>query len=177
MGARKRHTAEKRKEKKQITYTARLYNNPTSPQKARIVADLIRGVNVNKALVILEHTKREPAVKLHKLLKSAIANWQSKNEGTRIEDANLYIKEISIDGGRVLKRIKTAPQGRAARIKKRSNHIILTIDNRELAENNNEEIVATEEVPEVTEVTEEVTTAEQTEAKPKKVSKKSKIKE
>ena len=177
MGARKRHTAERRKEKKQITYTAKLYNNPTSPQKARIVADLVRGENVNRALSILENTKREVAEKLHKLLKSAIANWQSKNEGKRIEDSSLYIKEITIDGGRVLKRIKTAPQGRAARIKKRSNHIILTIDNRELIEMQNEEIVETEETSETPEVTDNVTTTDQKESKPKRVSKKSKIKE
>jgi large subunit ribosomal protein L22 len=148
MGARKRLSAEIRKEKKKTTYGAKLYNNPTSPRKARLVAELIRGVDVNKALNILENTKRESAEKMRKLLLSAISNWQSKNEGTRIEDASLFVKEISIDGGRVLKRIRTAPQGRAARIRKRSNHIYIIIDNREQIETSEEQITEETATPE-----------------------------
>jgi large subunit ribosomal protein L22 len=125
MGARKRISAERRKEIKKVTYGAKLFNNPASPRKARLVADLIRGEEVNRALSILQHTKRE--AKMHKLLLSAISNWQSKNDGVRIEDSDLFVKEITVDGGRVLKRIRTAPQGRANRIKKRSNHITITL--------------------------------------------------
>ena len=150
MGARKRLSAEVRKEKKKNTFGAKLYNNPTSPRKARLVADLIRGMEVNKALNVLENTSREPAVKIRKLLLSAISNWQNKNEGIRIEDSNLYVKEISIDGGRVLKRIRTAPQGRAARIRKRSNHIYLIVDNRELIEAV-EDVISGKTTPENTE--------------------------
>jgi large subunit ribosomal protein L22 len=94
------------------------------------MADLIRGVNVEKALHILQFSSKESAIKLRKLLLSAIANWQSKNEGIRIEESNLFVKEVFVDGGRQLKRIRTAPQGRAHRIKKRSSHITMIIDSR-----------------------------------------------
>ncbi len=104
-------------------YFAKLNNCPTSPRKMRLVADLVRGMNVEKALHILKHTPKEAAGKLHKLLLSAIANWQAKNEGVRMEDSNLYVKEVTVDGGRMLKRIQPAPQGRAHRIRKRSNHV------------------------------------------------------
>lgn len=107
---------------------AKLNNVPTSPRKMRMVADLIRGERVNRALGILKFEPKEGAARLEKLLLSAIANWQAKNEDERIEDADLYIKEIRVDGGRMLKRLRPAPQGRAHRIRKRSNHVTLVID-------------------------------------------------
>jgi len=130
MGSRKHISAEKRKEARKTMYTASLRNVPTSPRKMRLVADLVRGMNVEQALGVLEHTPKEPAKKLYKLLRSAIANWEAKNEGARIEDNQLYIKEIMVDSGRMLKRIQPAPQGRAHRIRKRSNHVTLVLDNR-----------------------------------------------
>jgi large subunit ribosomal protein L22 len=128
MGARKRHTAEKRKEEAKSQYQAILRNCPTSPRKMRLVTGLISGMPVNKALDILKFSPQEASRKLEKLLLSAIANWQSKNEGSRIEESNLYVKKISVDGGRTLKRLQTAPQGRAYRIRKRSNHVTLVLD-------------------------------------------------
>ena len=130
MGSRKHIRAEKEKEAKKSLYFAKLTNNPSSPRKTRLMADLIRGVNVEKALHTLQYSSKESAIKLRKLLLSAIANWQSKNEGVRIEESNLYIKEVFVDGGRQLKRIKTAPQGRAHRIRKRSSHITMILDSR-----------------------------------------------
>ena len=130
MGRRKRESAEARKEAKRTTYMAKLVNNPTSPRKTRLVADLIRGLDVDKALGILQYSPRESAPKMRKLLLSAIANWQAKNEGKRIEDNELYIKYIMVDGGRQMKRLRTAPQGRGYRIKKRSNHITMILGNR-----------------------------------------------
>lgn len=107
---------------------AKLRNVPTSPRKMRLIADLIRGERVNKALALLRYESREGSVRLEKLLLSAISNWQAKNEDTRLEDAELYIKEIRVDGGKMLKRFQPAPQGRAHRIRKRSNHVTLVID-------------------------------------------------
>ncbi|NLN72946.1 MAG: 50S ribosomal protein L22 [Bacteroidales bacterium] len=130
MGSRKRNKAEELKEAKKNIYMARLVNNPTSPRKTRLMADVVRGMEVEKALNILKFSSKESAPKLHKLLVSAIANWQQKNEGARIEDSNLYIKEIKVDGGRMLKRLRPAPRGRAYRIRKRSNHITLIIDSK-----------------------------------------------
>jgi large subunit ribosomal protein L22 len=130
MGARKRLRAEINKESKKSTYMARLVNNPTSPRKTRLMADLIRGMKVEPALNVLKYSSKESSEKLRKLLLSAIANWQQKNEGARLEDANLYIKEIFVDGGKMLKRIHTAPQGRAYRVRKRSNHVTLIIDSK-----------------------------------------------
>jgi large subunit ribosomal protein L22 len=135
MGARKRNRANSLKEERKTTYLAKLNNCPTSPRKMRLVADQIRGVEVNKALDILHFSPKEASIRLEKLLKSAISNWQQKNEGARLEDSDLYVKEISVDSGRVLKRIQPAPQGRAHRIKKRSNHVTLIIDS---LTNNNE---------------------------------------
>jgi large subunit ribosomal protein L22 len=143
MGSRKHISAEKRKEARKNIATAKLVNNPTSPRKTRLMVDLIRGVDVDKALAILQHSSRESAPKIRKLLLSAMANWQSKNEGKRIEDAQLFVKEVFVDGGRMLKRLRTAPQGRGYRIKKRSNHITLTVDSR-LA-------IAAETIPETSE--------------------------
>ena len=135
MGARKRIKANKVKEEKKNTYFAVLRNCPTSPRKMRIVADLIRGEEVNRALDILKFTKKEASGKLEKLLLSAISNWQNKNEGAKIEDANLFVKEVFVDSARVLKRLRPAPQGRAYRIRKRSNHITLVLDSKNLIEN------------------------------------------
>lgn len=130
MGKRKRESALARKEAKKTQYVAKLNNNPTSPRKTRLMADAVRGLDVEKALGILQYSRRESAPKLRKLLLSAIANWQVKNAGKRLEDSNLYVKEIFVDGGRQLKRLRTAPQGRGYRIKKRSNHVTLVIGSR-----------------------------------------------
>jgi len=131
MGARKRTSAEMMKEAKKQVAFAKLNNCPTSPRKMRLVAGLVRGVEVEKALHILKHSPQAAAIRMHKLLLSAIANWQAKNEGSRIEDANLFVKEVSVDSARMLRRIQTAPQGRAYRIRKRSNHVTLIIDNKQ----------------------------------------------
>ncbi|MBR1784439.1 MAG: 50S ribosomal protein L22 [Bacteroidales bacterium] len=130
MGRRKHNTAEAHKEAKKTLYIAKLMNNPTSPQKTRLVADLVRGVDVEKALGILQYNPRESAPKMRKLLLSAIANWQAKNEGARMEDAQLYVKQIMVDEGRTIKRMRTAPQGRGYRIRKRSNHITMILGSR-----------------------------------------------
>ncbi len=135
MGSRKHLKAEKLREEKKTQYFARLNNCPTSPRKMRLVADMIRGKDVDKALSILKYTKKEAAQRLEKLLLSAIANWQNKNEGVRIEDSNLYVKTIFVDSGRVLKRLRPAPQGRAHRIRKRSNHVTIFVDSRNKNEN------------------------------------------
>jgi large subunit ribosomal protein L22 len=128
MGARKRISAEKRKEEKKKTYQALLNDTPSSPRKMRYVVDMIRGVDVNKALDILKYSNKTPAKEVEKLLKSAISNWQAKNEGVRMEDSKLVVKEVFVDQGKTLKRISPAPQGRAYRVKKRSNHVTLIID-------------------------------------------------
>ncbi|MEX2513610.1 MAG: 50S ribosomal protein L22 [Cyclobacteriaceae bacterium] len=107
---------------------AKLKNVPTSPRKMRLVADLVRGKKVGQALSILKFTPNHGAIKLEKLLLSAIANWQAKNPDEKLEDADLYIKTIFVDGGRMLKRLRPAPQGRAHRIRKRSNHVTLIVD-------------------------------------------------
>ncbi len=107
---------------------AKLKNVPTSPRKMRVVADLIRGERVNKALSILRFEPKVGAGKLEKLLLSAISNWQQANEDAKIEEADLYIKSIAVDSGRMLKRLRPAPQGRAHRIRKRSNHVTVVID-------------------------------------------------
>jgi len=127
MGARKRNTAEQRKEAARSKYQAILRNCPTSPRKMRLVTGLISGLEVNRALDVLKYSKQEASRRLEKLLLSAIANWQSKNEGVRVEESNLFVKEISVDGGRAMKRLQTAPQGRAYRIRKRSNHVTLIL--------------------------------------------------
>jgi large subunit ribosomal protein L22 len=130
MGVKIKNRAEKRKEEKKSLYYARLNNCPTSPRKMRLIADMIRGKKVELALVMLKNSPQVSSERLYVLLKSAIANWQAKNEGVRLEESDLFIKEISVDSGRVLKRIRTAPQGRAHRIKKRSNHVTLFVDSR-----------------------------------------------
>jgi large subunit ribosomal protein L22 len=130
MGARKHNTAEQNKEAKKKLYFAKLNDCPSSPRKMRLVAELIRGKNVELALNILQHTPNYAAEKLFKLLKSAIANWQQKNEGVRMEDSHLFVKEVMVDEGRMLKRVQPAPQGRAHRVRKRSNHVTVIIDSR-----------------------------------------------
>mgnify|MGYP000987657360 FL=1 len=107
---------------------------PTSPLKMRIVADLIRGVEINKALGILRYSKKQASIRLEKLLRSAIANWEKKNEGERLEDNRLIVKEIFVNGGKMLKRVQPAPQGRAHRIRKRSNHVTIVVDKMEVKE-------------------------------------------
>ena len=127
MGIRKKQRAEAFKAaKKQVAY-AKLNNCPTSPRKMRLVADLVRGVEANKALQILKFNTKHASINLEKLVLSAVANWQAKNEGVSIEDAKLYIKEISVDSGSMLKRLRPAPQGRGHRIRKRSNHVTVVL--------------------------------------------------
>ncbi|MBN1186168.1 MAG: 50S ribosomal protein L22 [Bacteroidales bacterium] len=128
MGARKRQRANQRKEENKAQYYAILRDCPTSPRKMRLIADMIRGVEVNKALDMLKYNPKEASRKVEKLLLSAIANWQAKNEGSRIEDAQLFVGEIFVDQGRTLKRFQPAPQGRAHRIRKRSNHVTIFLD-------------------------------------------------
>lgn len=134
MGARKRNRANQRKEAKLNISYAELNNCPTSPMKMRIVADMIRGVEVNKALDMLKYSPKHATKKLEKLVMSAVSNWQTKNEGVRMEEAGLYIKEITVDEGRSLKRVQPAPQGRAHRIRKRSNHVYVVIGSHSAAE-------------------------------------------
>ncbi|HOO84426.1 MAG: 50S ribosomal protein L22 [Prolixibacteraceae bacterium] len=130
MGARKRNTANQRKEEKKQQYFAILRDCPTSPRKMRLVADMIRGMEVNKALDVLKFSSKEASRKVEKLLLSAIANWQAKNEEERLEDNNLIVSRIFVDSGRMLKRIQPAPQGRAHRIRKRSNHVTIYLDSK-----------------------------------------------
>ncbi|UGU14557.1 50S ribosomal protein L22 [Sinomicrobium kalidii] len=127
MGVRKRQRAEQIKEAKKSLAFAKLNNCPTSPRKMRLVADLVRGQKVEKALAILKFSQKEASRRLEKLLLSAIANWQAKNEDANIEEADLFVKEIRVDGGSMLKRLRPAPQGRAHRIRKRSNHVTLVL--------------------------------------------------
>ena len=115
-----------KKSRKNVAF-AKLNNCPTSPRKMRLVADLVRGVEVNKALQILKFNTKEASVRLEKLLLSAVANWQIKNEDARMEDSGLFVKEIQVDSARVLKRLRPAPQGRAHRIRKRSNHVTIVV--------------------------------------------------
>ena len=127
MGVRKRESAEARKAaNKQIAF-AKLNNCPTSPRKMRLVADMVRGAKVEKALQLLKFSNKEASRKVEKLVLSAIANWEAKNEDASLEDADLFIKEIKVDSGAMLKRLRPAPQGRAHRIRKRSNHVTVVL--------------------------------------------------
>jgi len=148
MGARKRLAAEKRKEANKTSYIAKLNNCPTSPRKMRLVADVIRGLEANKALDILQYTRKEAAKTLEKLLRSAISNFEQKS-GARAEDSQLIVKEVFVDGGRSLKRIQAAPQGRAHRLRKRSNHVTLILDTQNPELKN--ALAGKEQVEEVTE--------------------------
>ena len=127
MGVRKRETADARKEANKSIAFAKLNNCPTSPRKMRLVADLVRGQKVERALNVLRFSQKEASRKLEKLLLSAIANWQAKNAEASIEEAALFVKEIRVDGGMMLKRLRPAPQGRAHRIRKRSNHVTIVL--------------------------------------------------
>lgn len=128
MGQRKKIRAEKLKAEKRQTAIVRLNDCPSSPRKMRLVADMVRGMEVNKTLGVLRYSKQEASIKLEKLLRSAIDSWEKKNEGQRLEETPLCVKEIKVDGGRMLKRIQPAPQGRAHRIRKRSNHVTIIVD-------------------------------------------------
>ena len=130
MGVRKKNRAEALKEERKNVAFAKLNNCPTSPRKMRLVADIIRGEDVDKALHILKFNSKEASARLEKLLLSALANWEAKNEGARMEDSRLFVKEVTVDSGRMLKRIQPAPQGRAHRIRKRSNHVTLVLGSR-----------------------------------------------
>ncbi|MEX0998131.1 MAG: 50S ribosomal protein L22 [Flavobacteriaceae bacterium] len=136
MGVRKRERAEQVKEAKKNIAFAKLNNCPTSPRKMRLMADLVRGENVDKALNILKFSSKESSRRLEKLLLSAIANWQAKNEDASIEDANLFVQEIRVDGGTMLKRLRPAPQGRAHRIRKRSNHVTVVLGAKDNTQSN-----------------------------------------
>ena len=135
MGARKRIKAEKIKESRKDIAMAMLRNCPTSPRKMRLVADQIRGIDVQRALFILENSPKDASIRLEKLVRSALSNWQQKNEGERIEDANLFVEEVYVDGAKMLKRIQPAPQGRAHRIRKRSNHVTVVLGSKEVEAN------------------------------------------
>ncbi len=111
---------------------AKLNNYPTSPRKMRLLADLIRGLEVEKALGILQFNPKHPAVPMYKLLKSAINNWEQKNTDEKVEDAGLVVKTIMVDCGRVIKRMRPAPQGRGYRVRKRSNHVTIVVDSNNL---------------------------------------------
>jgi large subunit ribosomal protein L22 len=135
MGVRKKNMAAQLKEARKTQVMAKLTNCPTSPRKMRLVADQVRGVEVEKALQILKFSPKEASINLEKLLLSAIANWQAKNEDASIEDAGLFIKEICVDSAGMLKRLRPAPQGRAHRIRKRSNHVTLVLGNNNIESN------------------------------------------
>ena len=128
MGARKRLRAELLKETKKKTAIAELNNSTISPRKMRLVADMIRGMEVNKALNVLNHNAKDASLSLGKLLRSAIANWEDKNEGSDVSQEVLIVKTIDVAGGAMLKRVQPAPQGRAHRIRKRSNHVTIIVD-------------------------------------------------
>ena len=127
MGSRKKQMAETIKANRMNIAFAKLNNCPTSPRKMRLVADLVRGIKVEKALNILKFSQKEASRRLEKLVLSAVANWQAKNEDSDVEAASLFIKEIRVDSGTMLKRLRPAPQGRAHRIRKRSNHVTVVL--------------------------------------------------
>ena len=130
MGARKRIKADAMKEARKKIAFAKLNNCPTSPRKMRLIADLIRGMDADKALAELKLNPKEASGRMEKLLLSDLANWEAKNEGKRMDEANLYVSEVKVDSARMLKRVQPAPQGRAHRIRKRSNHVTLVVDSR-----------------------------------------------
>jgi large subunit ribosomal protein L22 len=130
MGKRKREMADAMKEARKTQYFASLKNCPTSPRKMRMVADLVRGMDVDKALYTLKLHPKEASARLEKLLLSALSNYEQKSEGGSADAASLFVKEIQVDSARQLKRLQTAPQGRAHRIRKRSNHVTLVLDSK-----------------------------------------------
>lgn len=127
MGKRKHIAAEARKEALKTQYFASLRNVPTSPRKMRLVADMVRGMEVNKALGVLKFSNKEASVRVEKLLRSAISNWEQKNE-RKAEEGEIFITRIFVDGATTLKRMRPAPQGRGYRIRKRSNHVTIYVD-------------------------------------------------
>ena len=129
MGARKKIAAEKRKEAAKSLYFAKLVGVPSSPRKMRYVVDMIRGMEVNKALGVLRFSKKKAAIDVEKLLRSAVANWEAKND-RKAEDGELYVSRVFVDEGVTWKRMRPAPQGRGYRIRKRSNHVTLFVDSR-----------------------------------------------
>ena len=135
MGARKRIKADSMKEARKNIAFAKLNNCPTSPRKMRLIADLIRGMDAEKALSELKHNPKEASIRMEKLLLSALANWEAKNDGKNMDESKLYVSEVKVDSGRMLKRIQPAPQGRAHRIRKRSNHVTIVVDSREIETN------------------------------------------
>ena len=136
MGSRKKKSAEVLNEAKKERFQAMLRDCPTSPRKMRLVTDMIRGMAVNRALDVLKFSSKEASRRVEKLLFSAIANWQAKNEGVRLEESNLYVKEVFVDAGRMLKRLRPAPQGRGHRIRKRSNHVTVRLASKNVVEEN-----------------------------------------
>ena len=134
MGSRKKEMADRLKEVKKVTAIAKLNDVPTSPRKMRLVADMVRGMEVNRALDVLKYTKKEAAGRVEKLIRSAIANWEAKNEADRkeLENGNVIVKSIMVGQGSTLKRIRTAPQGRAARSRKLSNHVTVIVGVKEV---------------------------------------------
>ena len=132
MGSRKRIKADDMKQARKKIAFAKLNNCPTSPRKMRLIADLIRGMDADKALAELKLNPKEASGRMEKLLLSALANWETKNEGKRMDENNLYVSEVKVDSGRMLKRVQPAPQGRAHRIRKRSNHVTLVVDSRQI---------------------------------------------
>ena len=135
MGARKRIKADKIKQARKNIAFAKLNNCPTSPRKMRLIADLIRGMDVERALSELKLNPKEASGRMEKLLLSALANWEAKNEGKRMDESDLFVSEVKVDSGRMLKRVQPAPQGRAHRIRKRSNHVTLVVDSRNIDNN------------------------------------------
>jgi len=130
MGARKRIKADEMKQARKKIAFAKLNNCPTSPRKMRLIADLIRGMGVDRALNELKLNPKEASGRMEKLLLSALANWEAKNESKKMDENDLYVAEVKVDSGRMLKRIQPAPQGRAHKIRKRSNHVTLVVDSR-----------------------------------------------
>ncbi len=136
MGARKRISAEKRKEARKSQYFAKLNDVPTSPRKMRLMADLIRGMEVNKALAVLKFSPKESSIRLEKLLRSAISNWEQKTE-QKADSADLYVSQIYVDSATMLKRLRPGAQGRGNRIRKRSNHVTIFVDTKNNNDNEN----------------------------------------
>ena len=136
MGSRKKKSAELLKQANKERFQAVLHDAPTSPRKMRLVTDMVRGMAVNRALDVLKFSSKEASRRVEKLLLSAIANWQAKNEGVRLEESNLYVQEVFVDSARMLKRLRPAPQGRGHRIRKRSNHVTIRLASKNVVEEN-----------------------------------------
>ena len=136
MVSRKKKSAELLNEAKKERFQAVLRECPTSPRKMRLVTDMIRGMAVNRALDVLKFSSKEASRRVEKLLLSAVANWQAKNEGVRLEESNLYVQEVFVDSARMLKRLRPAPQGRGHRIRKRSNHVTVRLASKNVVEEN-----------------------------------------